>query len=367
MDTVDPSEEQKLFIVSKFNEGITSIKTLTGIYCDEYYPSVPEKQRDGRSVYGRVVKSILASEGVKAKSSHDYEPVELALTEEEKEFVINNRSFMSDVDMTRIMEDDPSITNLHKKARLVAEFNRSLGTVNLHDREPDLVANDEYKCPKTFAAAITKVNSYVLNAIDKNKVTGHEKVCLNSLIRYLSTYRFNHQINSYDTTTDKELFESSFVRYTNDKGDLTQEEVDQYIVLSAEVVIAANIQRRIRTLNRLLDDDSSEGNGNRRMSMSLVQAISDAQTEYNQCINRQTKLLGDLKEKRSDRLKKQIKENASILNLVQMWKSEESRQKMIKLAETRKKAIKSEVQNLSTMDELKSRIMGISEDEVLNG
>ena len=50
-----------------------------------------------------------------------------------------------------------------------------------------------------------------------------------------------------------------------------------------------------------------------------------------------------------------------------MWKSEESRQKMIKLAENRKKAIKDEIENLSTIDELKARIMGISEDEVLNG
>ena len=73
-----------------------------------------------------------------------------------------------------------------------------------------------------------------------------------------------------------------------------------------------------------------------------------------------------LKEKRSDRLKNQLKENASILNLVEMWKDEESRVKMLKLAELRKQSIKDEVENLSGMDEIKARIMGISEDEVLN-
>ena len=100
--------------------------------------------------------------------------------------------------------------------------------------------------------------------------------------------------------------------------------------------------------------------------MSLVEAINTAQNEYHQSVNRQQKLLESLKEKRSDRLKNQLKENASILNLVEMWKSEESRTKMIKLANMRKEAVAEEVEKLSTMDEIKARIMGISEDEVLN-
>ena len=101
--------------------------------------------------------------------------------------------------------------------------------------------------------------------------------------------------------------------------------------------------------------------------MSLVDAIGNSQTEYNQCIGRQTKLLSDLKEKRSDKLKKQIQDNASILNLVGAWKEEESRNKIIKLAELRKKTVEQEVDNLSEMSELKSKILGISENEVLNG
>jgi adenylosuccinate synthase len=101
--------------------------------------------------------------------------------------------------------------------------------------------------------------------------------------------------------------------------------------------------------------------------MSLVDAINTAQTEYNQCINRQQKLLSDLKQKRSDKLKNQLQNNASILNLVELWKEQETREKMVKLAELRKKTLKDEVQRLSDMDELKSRVLGMSEGEVLNG
>ena len=101
--------------------------------------------------------------------------------------------------------------------------------------------------------------------------------------------------------------------------------------------------------------------------MGLSDAISSAQTEYNQCVNRQQKLLDDLKEKRSKRLSKQQQDSASILNLVEAWKEEETREKMVNLAELRKQSVKGEVSRISSMDEIKARIMGISEDEVLNG
>ena len=185
-------------------------------------------------------------------------------------------------------------------------------------------------------------------------------------MKYMNTYRFSHQMGTYASLTDRELFESSFIRYTNDKNDLTQEEVDQYIVLCIEVVIASNIQTRVERLQNMLDDTADDTEG-RRISMGLVEAISSRQSEYNQCVNRQQKLLESLKEKRSARLSKQIKENASILNLVQLWKDEESREKLIKLAELRKSVLKEEVENLSSMDEVKSRILGLSEEEVLNG
>ena len=40
---------------------------------------------------------------------------------------------------------------------------------------------------------------------------------------------------------------------------------------------------------------------------------------------------------------------------------------MIKIAELRKKNISEEIERLSSMEDIKSRILGISEEEVLNG
>ena len=146
---------------------------------------------------------------------------------------------------------------------------------------------------------------------------------------------------------------------------MTEEEVDQYIVLSTEVVIASNIQHRVEHLQMLMDGVANDTEG-RRISMSLVEAISAAQTEYNQCINRQNKLLDSLKQKRSDKLKNQISATASVLNLVQLWKEEETRKKLIQLAELRKKTVSVEMTNLSEMDDIHCRILGLSKGEVLD-
>ena len=101
------------------------------------------------------------------------------------------------------------------------------------------------------------------------------------------------------------------------------------------------------------DKIDQEIEGGNRIPMTLIEANNTARTEYNQCVNRQQKLLNDLKVKRSDRLSKQVKDNASILNLVQLWREEESRDKMIHLAELRKQSLKAEITKLTSMDEIK--------------
>ena len=275
---------------------------------------------------------------------------------------------MRPMELAKVVFDDPKISSLDLRYKVLIEY---YNTIDNKVKYSDITNEDAsveggYAPPKSESRALVRVNKYVHNGINKDKLTSKDKKNLSTLIGYMHTYRFLHQIGTYGIETDRELFESSFVRYTWDKDDLTQEEVDQYIVLSAEVVIASNIQRRVERLQTLLDQNAEDTEG-RKMAMSLVEAINTAQTEYNQCVNRQTKLLNELKEKRSQRMSKMMQDSASILNLVELWKDEESRNKMIKLADLRRQNVSSEIERLSSMEEIKSRILGISEEEVLNG
>ena len=364
MENSGLTPEQEQLIIDEWNSRVDNPPSLLELIRVAF----PNTDLDGRSKEGRLVKAFLATRKIKARGAHQYKPKEKTeLTPEQIEYIGNNGvSFdYKPLAIAKVLFDNDDLTPLHPETRAVKEHLDSLDLKVTNQPPIQNQDSEEYKPPNTFDRTLTKVNRYVHEGIDKNKITPTQKKDVSALMGYLHTYRFIHQINSYNNEANRELFESSFVRYSYNKHDLTQEEVDQYIVLSAEVVIAANIQARVERLQLLLDESADDTDG-RRISMALVESINTAQTEYNQCVNRQQKLLESLKEKRSDKLKKQIQNNASILNLVTLWKEEESRQQMIQLAELRKKDLKEEVDNLSSMSDMKAKILGLTEGEVLD-
>jgi hypothetical protein len=356
------TEEQQLKLLKEWNDRPNNPPSLAELVKLAFQ----RDDLDGRSKEGKAVKQFLASRQIKPKKSHEYEAKGLIeLHNEQKEYISNNCHTMTGLEMAKILFKNESLTNLSQETRSVLEYMKNIPTnIKFNNIENESIPTDEYKPPKSEERTIAKINKYILDGIDKNKLTHKHKKEINSLIGYMNTYRFSHQINLYDDEKDRELFESSFVRYTYDKSDLTQEEVDQYIVLSTEVVISSNIQQTINVLQNQIDMAIQEDG---KIPMALVEASNTARKEYNDCVNRQQKLLSDLKVKRSEKLSKQIKETASIINLVQMWKEEDNRQKLIKMAEMRKQIVEKEIDRLSSMDEVKCKILGISKDEILNG
>ena|SRR6056300_1737446 len=358
--------EQKQAIIDFWNDNPSPPPDLQ----DLINAAFPGENIDGRTKQGRLVRKFLASRKLKAQSKNEYKPRVYKLSENDKEFIANNYTNMTGHEIAKTLFGGDTSHRDRKTLSVVNEI-KEITDRNPNDQafqDPNEISTNEYKPPKSAERAFVRIKKYVNEPFGgKEELGPKEKKCLSALINYLSTFRFSHQINGYESMTDKNLFESSFVRYTHDKPDLTQEEVDQYIVLSQEVVISAKIQRRVERLQVHLDRQADESEEGARISMGLVESINTAQTEYNQCVNRQQKLLNDLKEKRSDRLKKLVNENASILNLVELWKEQESREKLIKLAELQKQNVKNEVGRLSSIDEVKARILGLTEEEALNG
>ena len=356
------TEEQQLKLLQEWNSRPNNPPSLAELVKLAF----DRDDLDGRSKEGKAVKQFLASRQIKPKKSHEYEAKGLLeLTIEQKEYISNNCHTMTGLEMAKILFKNESLTNLSQETRSVLEHMKTIPTnIKFNNSENENIPTDEYRPPRSEERMIAKINKYVLDGVDKNKMTHKIKKEISSIIGYMNTFRFTHQINLYDDERDRDLFESSFVRYTYDKSDLSQEEVDQYIVLSTEVVISSNIQQTINLLQNQIDTAIQEDG---KIPMALVEASNTARKEYNDCVNRQQKLLNDLKVKRSEKLSKQVKETASIINLVQMWNEEESRQKLIKMAEMRKQVIEKEIDRLSTMDEVKCKILGISKDEILNG
>lgn len=354
------TEEQQNKILAEWNNRPTNPPSLLDLV-KLAFPDVPDA--DGRSVHGRAIKKFLSTRQIRARAAYEYIPKEtLQLTEEQKEYISNNCATMRGFELAREIFKNPNLSNLHQETQIVLEYMKTLPSqvkniVNVEDY-------GEYKPPTTFNLCFYRINANLNNSLDKEKLTGTQKMGVEMLISYLHTYRFLNQINQYHDNVDRQLFESSFIRYTYDKPDLTQEEVDQYIILSTEVVISNSIQKTIIKLQEQLDNEYEETG---KMPMAIIEHINYAREEYNKSIQRQQKLIDSLKEKRSDRLKKQKQDNASIANLFDYWKQEESRNQLIKFAEHKKQALKEGIEQITTMDEIKARIMGIDEDTILNG
>jgi hypothetical protein len=330
----------------------------------ETFPNIQQELQDGRSKYGKCVKSFLSSLDLKARPAHEYKAKGLLeLTTAQEKYISDNVGSKKTLDITKNIFKNAELTPLSQEFRTVSEFVKTLPNQVLTVEEPEQQF-EIYESPKTFDKMLQKVNGYIHQRVSKNKMSPKQRKDIDAILGFVNTVRFLHQINTYSDESDRVLFESSFVRYTYDKYDLTQEEVDQYIVLATEVVISSTIQATIQIIQMQIDHEVQAGG---RIPMPLIEANNTARTEYNQCVNRQQKLLNDLKQKRSQRLSKEVKANASILNLVEMWKEEESRKKMIHLAELRKKTLSKEIENLSSMDDIKARIFGLDENEVLNG
>jgi hypothetical protein len=230
------------------------------------------------------------------------------------------------------------------------------------------VPDGNYEPPKTLEKALRKINEYLSYVNGVQNLNAQQKKHVEKLIEYLHTYSFIRLMNTFELSEDRKTCEDAFIRYTYDKPDLTQEEIDQYIELCNHKVQGFKVQRRSETLQKQLEQITETSSEDRmKISMSLVEAIGKASTEYHQCIDRQKKLLEALIQKRSARLDAQIKDNASILNLVQMWRSEEERKELLKIAELEQKSIIDEVERISSVSEIKLKILGLSKQQIING
>lgn len=355
---LSPVQEQR--ILDLWNEDLLAPPSLK-----EIVVALFGEGHDGRSLEARAIKKFLASRNIQAQTTKLPPTEKIELSEAHKEYIKNNVSTMTSIEMARILFANNSLNNFNGETRVVNEFIKSFNPIVVfNQQEEDDVPSGKYQAPETLDEVIKRVSIFLNFLPDRSKITASQRKNLDMLIGYLHTYRFIAQMNCFDKQSDRKLCEDAFIRATYDKPDLLQEEIDQYIEYANQVVNGSKVQRRKEKLESVLEEITGNDPDTIKISMSLVEAIGKASTEFHQCKQREQKLLDDLKQKRSVRLSKQLQDNASILNLVQLWKEEEGRTALLKHAEKEQKAIAEEVENLSTMAEVKARIFGLVKNEI---
>ncbi len=356
------TEEQKALILKTWQESATppSLKKLVQL-C--FGPGL-----DGRDKRAKLVKEFLGQNNLDAPVSYIYQKRgAVELTAEQKEFINNNVETMTCLEMAEVLFSK-RLSNLSMEVQIVIAHAKTLDTKKKFADLKNIVS-EKYKVPRQDPAMIERINKYIDEPIEKNQYERNDKQkrWVKALISYINCYRFIQTINNYEVVEDRDLFESSFISYIYGKDDLTTEERDQYIMLCSEVVSGKHITARINKYERIADEsiDGSDENG-RKLSMTFVEAISNLRKEHNDCVKRQQSLIDDLKGKRSIRLKDKIKENESMLTLMEYWKNETTRKRMIDYGIVLREKAKKEVTRLENMDALKFEIFGVGPDEILN-
>lgn len=286
------------------------------------------------------------------------------LTEEQKEYIRNNMAESSGpLEMARVLFKNERLLPTSREYRMVHIYCKQIDSS--YHRDDELVDDIDYVPPKSILHLIGKLNKYIPSRsddgskalFDYNKLTSTEERNFRSLISYLRIPRFKIEADKYIKRIDRVLFESTFMGFVYDKGDLLAEEVHQYISLASEVVITHQIDKMVQKLDERLNAMLDTGDGTIRMpEVELLNAVRE---KSNKSKEQQKKLLDNLVEKRSERLQNRLQANASVLNLVEIWKKSADRKRIIELAVKRNDGLRKEVERLSSLDSLRAEVYGL--------
>lgn len=323
---------------------------------------------DARHNKGKTVKKFLASREIKAQAAQEHIPktATMALTNDQKEFISNNAAnYTKLLFLARDVWGDQDITPLYTEFKLVKEFHETLDA-KLKCQE-GIFQGKRYSPPKSEIQAISRINRYTQASLEQDKLNQKDKECLKKLIKYCNTFRFISSMDELSedaqggSISDREFLESQFIKWTFDKPDLTEEEVDQYISLGLSMLETKNIDKELKGLRILRDEQLDDKDG--KMNLALGQQINELGKRKDQIEKNQATIFKNLTGTRADRLERQGSSTASIAAMFELWKDKEKRDKIAKLMLRRKEKLLDEMKNLDTMDALKFEMFGLDDIE----
>lgn len=255
---------------------------------------------------------------------------------------------------------------LSREVQAIAKLGEALGVQ--FEGTKDNYASNEYFPPKADSAIIRKINMADVNVnFPITNLNGEQRRMVDSLRKYLHSYRFKVVASTYKRQDFRDLFENTFIQGTFDKPDLNTEEFNMYISLCSEYVLAAQIQEQMEMINERLnkhfDPQNDEAMKNQQQ---LTAAFTVKVKEYDDCQKRMAKYQDSLAGSRSQRLKTKIQENQSLVQFVEKWKDNDERKKMLIIARANQLEIENEVDRIESISEYIARVAGISKDEILN-
>ena len=351
MEKIELTEEHKEFIDGNYKK-INNLNELTNaVFMGEGL--------DGRTKEGRAVRKYMAEKDYKYNTRENKKVPPVKLNDDHKEFILANADGkMKAFDMAKILFAEKDVTPLSKETIVIADFLKKQAPEKVSPKESAI--GEKYKPAKTFNDALKVVNKATNQELEAGKMQAQTKKGIEALIGFLQSPRLIQTIGNYTNKEDRALFEAEFVRATWDKPDLTSDEVNLYINVCIDYINLMNIQKAVDKLNHMFEECEDQ----RDMTVRLAELLKTKSEEYNQCEKRMESLITRLNGDRAKRVQNKQSQNASILNLVQLFQEEEEREVMIKIAEMQKQLVEDEIANIESMPDWKARVLGLRKGDV---
>jgi len=346
------TDDQKVYIKNHVNKHTNFVDRTQKCFRDD--------DLDGRTKEGRAVRKYLIENNIDYKTTRRKPQDKIELNDSQKEFIMQQaQEGMSSLEIAKLIFPEKRVKPLSNEQRTVL--------AHINEINPDFVpsqdsaAVSDYVPPKSQSRVVKKINDSTGLGLDDGKLNRQKQICIEKLQINLSNSRFLKIINNYLNKGDRELFEQEFIRLSWDKPDLTADEINLYLNVCKEVINLEVVSAHLNKLNEMFDvaDDQTE------MTVRLAEIIKAKSQEYHQCETRIENLTKKLQGDRAERMKKNQKDNASFLAIVQMFQEEEERKNMVRMAEMQKKLIKEEAERMEGMAEWKARILGINQDDAI--
>lgn len=285
--------------------------------------------------------------------------------EKDIDFIAENGPRMRPMDITRLLF--PEIEgNPLKECKSVVAVLTALGIKYEGDDQPKEILGP-YTPPTSDHKVIAMINksdpdlAYHISKLDSEK---KKKIAV--VKKTLNNIRVVAMISAIRSKQHREVFESQLILSILDKESLTWEDIQSFANLANEYVRSLIITEEIALLNDRLAEATAEDEDSRKFTKSLSDSLSTKATEYNSCQNRMIKLHSELADTRANRLKHLGIVNESLAKYIELAKTDEGREYMLKLAKIRETQISDECKRIESLGDLVAEIRGISIEEILS-
>lgn len=340
------SEDQQKLIREKLDKGVGVVEIAREIFDDPNVVARSEKYNTIRKFCDKLKRGCET----------------VFLDENAQRYIRKNAAIHRPLDMARVLFGDPNLKNLSKECKTIEKFVKILG-LGFSMGEGEV---REYKVPKTDSKIIEKINNADPSAnFKEGSLNGAQTKMVANLKSFLGNSRFLSLMNSIYDEGERALFENEFVATAYNKMDMTAEDLQACITLAYHYLLEKRIQNHLIILDAELMESVQDKDAS--LKMTLTEAYGKKSDELDKCVKRIQSLQKSLSKNRADRLTAMADANKSLTSMVEMWKEEETRKRMLLIAKATELAVDSEMKRLENEESFIASIYGISQDEISDG